>query len=185
MPKVSAPKLRAGLLNNANTFDTLNQYFENGQAYAFMNSIKGIPGYSKKFNSEVLGTVKQLGVPTFFLTLSSADLRWNELVEIIQKLNKEDCNISNLSHHDRCSILNSSTVIVARHVQYRVEFFFKVFIIDEKSKYYAIRVEVQICQNPHIHSFIWVVHASKVSWEIINEYRAWLDGLIKADLPNP
>ena len=31
--------------------------------------------------------VKQLGCPTFFLTLSCADLKWNELVEIISKLN--------------------------------------------------------------------------------------------------
>ena len=30
--------------------------------------------------------MKQLGCPTLFLTLSSADLRWNEL-EIISKLN--------------------------------------------------------------------------------------------------
>ena len=34
--------------------------------------------------------VKELGVPTFFLTLSSAG---NELVETIQKLNKTDFQI--------------------------------------------------------------------------------------------
>ena len=35
--------------------------------------------------------VKQLGVPTFSLTLSCADLRErDELIEIIQKLNKAD-----------------------------------------------------------------------------------------------
>ena len=88
MGKVSAPILRAGLLNNANILDTLNQYFENDQAYAFMNSIKCTPTYWEKFKSEVLAMVKQLDVPTFLNTLSSADLRWNELVEIIQILNK-------------------------------------------------------------------------------------------------
>ena len=85
MGKVSAPTLRTGSLNNVNILDTLNQYFENDQAYAFMNFIKGTPAYCKKFMSEVLAMVKQLGVPIFFLTLSSADHRWNELVEIIQK----------------------------------------------------------------------------------------------------
>ena len=132
--------------------------------------------------------VKQLGVPTFFLTLSSADLRWNELVEIIQKLNKVDYNISDLTFHDRCSILNSNPVIVARHFQYRVELLFKVFIIDGslgKSKYYAIRVKFQIRGSPHIHSFIWTVNVPKLSSENIDEYTAWLDSLIKADLPNP
>ena len=61
--------------------------------------------------------LEQLGLPNIFLTLSSADLRWNELVNIIQKLNKADCNISNLSYHDRFSILNSNPAIVARHFQ--------------------------------------------------------------------
>ena len=176
--KVSAPTLRAGLLHNANICDTLIQYFENDQAYAFTNPITSTPTYWKKFQSEVLAMVKQLGVPTFFLTLSSADLRWNELAEIIQKLNKADCNISNLSYHDRCSILSSKPVIVARHFQYRVEIFFKKFIIDGplgKSKYYAIQVEFQIRGSPH---------TPKLSSENRDEYTPWFDGLIKAETDN-
>ena len=51
-----------------------------------MNSIKGTAAYWKKFKSEVLTMVKQLGVLTFFLTLSYADLRWDESIKIIQKL---------------------------------------------------------------------------------------------------
>ena len=31
--------------------------------------------------------VKQLGCPTFFMTLSSVDLRLNELISVIAKLN--------------------------------------------------------------------------------------------------
>ena len=31
--------------------------------------------------------VKQLDIPTFFLTLSCADLKWDELTSIIHKLN--------------------------------------------------------------------------------------------------
>ena len=52
--------------------------------------------------------VKQLVVPTLFLTLSCADLWWKEFLEIIQKLNEADFDISNLSYHDRSNILNSN-----------------------------------------------------------------------------
>ena len=48
--------------------------------------------------------VKQLVVLTFFLTLSYADLRWDESIEIIQKLSqadKVDVDMSNLSYHER------------------------------------------------------------------------------------
>ena len=41
--------------------------------------VKGTPEYSKKFLYDVLAMVKQLGVPIYFLTLSCADLRWEEL----------------------------------------------------------------------------------------------------------
>lgn len=117
--------------------------------------------------------VKQLGVLTFFLTLSLADLRWNELVEIIQKFNKADWNTSNLSYHDRYSVLNSNLVIAARYLQYIVEIFFKVFIIDEplgKSKYYAIWMEFQMRWSTRIHPFLWVINAPKLPSENIGEY---------------
>ena len=50
-----------------------------------MSKIRGTPAYWKRFQSEVLAMVKQLGCPSFFLTLSCADLRWNDLVEVILK----------------------------------------------------------------------------------------------------
>ena len=84
MRKVSARNVRAGLLNNANFHETLRQYLQNDQTFVFMNSVKGSPAYWEK--SEVLTMVKKLGVPAIFVTFSSADFSWNEMVEIIQKL---------------------------------------------------------------------------------------------------
>ena len=56
--------------------------------------------------------VKQLGTPTFFLTLSCADLRWNELISIIFKLNIRvdisDEEVDEMSYHERCDILNKN-----------------------------------------------------------------------------
>ena len=42
-----------------------------------MNPIKGTPAYWKMFLFEVLAMVKQLGLPTYFMTLSCADFRCN------------------------------------------------------------------------------------------------------------
>ena len=38
---------------------------------------------------EVLGMVKQLGIPTWFMTLSCADLRWPELFQIIGRMQEK------------------------------------------------------------------------------------------------
>ena len=67
------------------------------------------------------------------MTLSCADLRWNELMSIISKLNGEnltDEQINNLTYFERCSYRNSNPVLLARHFQYRVEVFFKEIIVN-------------------------------------------------------
>ena len=51
-----------------------------------MISVKGTPAYCKQFLFEVLAMVRQLGIPTCFLILSCADLKWDELPYIINKL---------------------------------------------------------------------------------------------------
>ena len=134
--------------------------------------------------------VKQLGLPTFFMTLSCADLRWNELVSIISKLNGLNLSqddISNIDYFQRCEILNSNPVLLARHFQYRVEVFFKEIIIDGpfgKVKYYAIRVEFQFRGSPHIHSFLWVINAPVLTKNTKDEYLTYIDHVVKVQLPD-
>ena len=89
MKKIASDSRNAGKLSK-NFKATIQQFVAQDKAYGFMYSIRGTPAYWKKFLFEVLAMVKQLGIPTFFMTLSCADLRWNELVEIISKLNKLD-----------------------------------------------------------------------------------------------
>ena len=88
MWKVSGVSLNAGILSNSCFNETVKQWVANNRAFRFMGSVKGTPSYWKKFKAEVLAMGKQLGVPTFFFTLSCADLRWKEFLEIIQKLNE-------------------------------------------------------------------------------------------------
>ena len=115
--------------------------------------------------------VKQLGIPTYFLTLSCADLRWEELPYIINKLNKlglNDEELQKLSYQERCNLLNNNPVLVARHIQYKVEVFFKDIILDGplgKTKYYAIRIEFKERGSPHVHSFLWIFNALNIENE--------------------
>ena len=71
----------------ANYGESAKQFVSNDHIFLFMNQIKATIAYWKKFQGEVLAMLKQLGCPTSFLTLACANLRWNEVVEIISKLN--------------------------------------------------------------------------------------------------
>ena len=72
-------------------------------------------------------------IPTYFLTLSCAELRWKELPYIINKLNKLGLNheeLKSLSYQQRCNLLNNNPVLLARYCQYKLEVFYKEIILD-------------------------------------------------------
>ena len=98
MHKVSSDTLTAGMLNR-NFKETVRQYIANDKAYNF---VKGTPAYCKKCMHEVMVMAKQLGVPTFFLTLSCADLRWNDVFYATSKVHGIDISEDEImSYSDR------------------------------------------------------------------------------------
>ncbi|XP_057316777.1 uncharacterized protein LOC130657796 [Hydractinia symbiolongicarpus] len=187
--KVKTDSLTAGMLSK-NFSETVQSCIAEDKGFQFMSPIKGTPAYWKRFLSEVPAMVKQLGLPTFFMTLSCADLRWNELISIIAKLNSEnltDEEIINLTYFERFRFLNLNPVLLARHFQYRVELFFKEIVVNGplgKVKYCAIRVEFQIRGSPHIHSFLWVLNAPVLTENNIDKYIQFVDAIIKAYVPD-
>ena len=153
-----------------------------------ISSVKGTPANWKQFLCDVLAMVKQLGIPTYFLTLSCADLIWEELPYIINKLNNlglSDEELKNLRYQERCKLLNNNLVLVARHFQYKVEVFFEEIILDghlRKTKYYTICIEFQERGSPYVHSFIWIFNAPNI--ENTAAYIEFIEKIINAQLPD-
>ena len=99
-----------------NFSDTMKSFTANDEGFHFMNTIKDTPTYWKRFIYEVLAMVKQLGIPMFFMTLSCADLHWNELISIIAELkveNLQEEHINNMDFFERCTYLNVYPVLLA------------------------------------------------------------------------
>ena len=68
--------VRVTASNSCNNSRNLHDFIFSYQAYLFMRNIPGSPEpIGKKFMYEVVAMVKQLGIPTWFMTLSCADLR--------------------------------------------------------------------------------------------------------------
>ena len=80
--------------------------------------------------------IQQLGCPTFFLTLSCADLKWQEAPEMISKLN--NLNLSktffvSISYFEKCKLLNSNRVLLNHYFQHYVEIIIKSFLLSNKN----------------------------------------------------
>lgn len=114
------------------TASMLGNYEEDDQGYTFINHVKGTPVFWKRFLWEVLAMIRQLGCPSFFLTLLCADLYWEELIFLISELNNLGLSKSDaraMSYLQRCEILNNDLVFISRYYQYS----------DSSSCYYLLK----------------------------------------------
>ena len=76
-----ARKITAGLLHNP---EAVQQLVRNVQAYKFLTNVRGSPAYWQNM-MYVLAMIHRLGFPTWFLTLSAADLHWPEIMQGVAK----------------------------------------------------------------------------------------------------
>ena len=141
---------------------------------------------------EVVAMVKQLGIPTWFMTLSCADLRWPELFQIIARtkgMNLTNEQVEALSYNDRCSMLNLNPVVVAKHFQYKVETFFTGVLLTTanpigKIVHYALRIEFQMRGSPDLHALMWTSDCPKLTHENKQAYIEFIDNHVQACIPN-
>ena len=85
-------KINAGVLHNP---EAIKQLVRNQEAYKFLKNICGSPAYWQNELYDVLAMLRALGIPTWFLTLSAADLHWPEMIQAIamqfgRKLSRDD-----------------------------------------------------------------------------------------------
>ena len=122
---------------------TIKSFVASDYAFLFISSFKVTSACWKYFLYDVLTMVKQLRKFRYFLTLTCADLRWEELPYIINKLNNlgpSDEELKKLSFQEQCTLLNDNPVLMTKPFQYKVEVFFKKIVLDGplgKTKYYT------------------------------------------------
>ena len=175
-----------------NNIQTLRNLICQDQAYLFLRQIPGTPPYWQTFMFEVVAMVKQLLMPTWFMTLSCADLRWPELFQIIartQGKNLTNQQVDALSCNERCLMLNVIPVVVAKHFQYRVVTFFTEILLTNanpigKIVYHALRIEFQMRGSPHLHALIWTSDCPKLTHDTKEAYIYFIDKHVQACLPD-
>ena len=69
--------VNAGMLKNPAVIQDL---IREDHAYRFMKNIRGSPAFWQRQLYEVLAMIRSLDIPTWFLTLSAADMHWPEII---------------------------------------------------------------------------------------------------------
>lgn len=129
-------------------------------SYVFMRQIRGTPAYWRNELLNLLAKIYTLGPPTWFITLSAADLHWPELFKTLSP----NAEFQNLSKNEKWKMMRENPILVAKHFNRRKNAFLK-HILKGKSKPlgeisdYFMRIEFQMRGSPHIHMFVWVLNA--------------------------
>ena len=116
--------------------------------------------------------IHTLGIPTWFLTLSAADMKWPEVIQAIAKqyrtIYTED-EVLALPWQMKSMWLRSNPVTAARMFQYRLETFVTTFLKSSAQPIgciaeYVIQIEFQARGSPHAHTLFWIKDAPKLGY---------------------
>ena len=139
------------------------------EGYKIFRTIRNSPQYWENQKREVFAMIRQLGLPTLFISLSANDLNWSELIVSLGKLvDKKDYSrdIQNnvLSWETRSRLVQTDPVTCVRHFDNRVSQFINTILRNPECplgalKDYFYRVEFQQRGSPHIHMLAWIANA--------------------------
>ncbi|XP_072314552.1 uncharacterized protein [Eucyclogobius newberryi] len=82
---IALRKGHSGSGNAAAGEGTLQDLLQFDNGYRFMTAIRGTPLFWQLAQKNLFATIRQLGIPTWFCSFSSADLRWPSLLKTLLK----------------------------------------------------------------------------------------------------
>lgn len=98
--------------------------------YRFLQPDRGTPPYWQKTIKELYAMIQQLGIPTWFITFSAAEIKWNDVIRTLLFLNNDSRPVEDIEWSERCTLITNNPVICARMFDNRVKALFRELIMS-------------------------------------------------------
>ncbi len=137
---------------------------------------------------DLCAMVRQLGIPTFFVSFSAADRRWPEIIDSIYAQRNMEAP-KGLDWNEHCKAIGSNPVTAAVMFDQRVKHLMRELVLSPadpigKVKDSFMRVEYQKRGWPHLHCLFWVQDAPKLETDSDEDVAKFIDRYISTKLPN-
>ena len=157
--------------------------------YRFLQSVRGTPPYWQKTIKELYAMIQQLGIPTWFVTFSAAEMRWNDVIRTLLFLNNDSRPVEDIEWSERCTLITNNHVICARMFDNRVKALFRELIMSPSAPVgivtdYFYRTEFQQRGSPHIYCLFWVKNAPTFDENSDEEICSFIDQYITCRMPD-
>ena len=138
--------------------------------FQMFETLRNGPQYLNRKRKEIFAMIRQLGLPTWFISLSAADTRWGSLLSTLARfvdgahLTEEEA--SNLDWKEKCRLINSDPVITARFFDNRFKNFLKKVIYSPSNPLgqavdHFYKIEFQHRGSPHVHMLLFCSDSPK------------------------
>ena len=172
--------LDVGFLRRMENVDRL---VSSDYAFRFLKNTRGSPSFWHSVLLDLLAMVRQLGPPTWFLTLSAADMHWPEVIRSIALqygVHLSDDDVKNLTWTEKASWIRKNPITASRMFVHRLSAFLRLVICDKSNPIgeiidYMERTEFQNRGSPHGHLLLWVKNAPKFGVHSDHEVEKFID----------
>lgn len=154
-------RLKAGSLTASNALNSKNIEELITENLAYLKHIPNGPIYWQNQKKKVNAMIRQFGKPTFFLTMSAAEIHWKELINILHKSvykNEErlsDTEFDNMSYIEKNRLIQNDPAICASYFEHKMRAVFHTFKYnngpfgEHEVIHYYYRIEFQHRGSPH------------------------------------
>lgn len=178
-------KINAGMLR---TPESLQNMLKSDIGYRFLQPIRGSPPYWERTMKELHSMIRQIGIPTFFVTFSAGETRWNDLIETLVSIGDDDRNPDDLEWLDKCKLIQDNPVMCARLFDHGVGALFRDLLMSPANPIgkvidFFIRTEFQQRGSPHINCLVWIENAPRLDVNTDAEVCQFVGKHISCQLP--
>ena len=163
------------------------------EGYYIFCQLRNSPAYLETRKKDIFAMIRQLSLPTWFMSLSAADTRWTDLLKMLAKLNDgidySEKELENLSWQEKTKLVQKDPVTCSRYFDHRVQEFLNTVLKSScepigKLLDYFYRVEFQQRGSPHIHMLVWIENAPTLETNSEREIVQFVDKYLTCNTDN-
>ena len=163
------------------------------EGYYIFRQLRNSPAYLETRKKDIFAMIRQLSLPTWFMSLSAADTRWTDLLRMLAKLNDgidySEKELENLSWQEKTKLVQKDPVTCSRYFDHRVQEFLNTVLKSScepigKLLDYFYRVEFQQRGSPHIHMLVWIENAPTLETNSEGEIVQFVDKYLTCNTDN-
>ena len=163
------------------------------EGYYIFRQLRNSPAYLETRKKDIFAMIRQLSLPTWFMSLSAADTRWTDLLKMLAKLNDgieySEKELEHLTWQEKTKLVQKDPVTCSRYFDHRVQEFLNTVLKSScepigKLIDYFYRVEFQQRGSPHIHMLVWIENAPTLETNSEGEIVQFVDKYLTCNTDN-